>query len=163
MELQSRYFGVIEYEDKECLSFPNGLFGFETEHSFLLLPFEGSGGTLLCLQSTQTPALAFVVMDPFALYPEYAPVLQRDDLKFLDVTDSERLCYYVLCMLKSPVSESTVNLKCPIVINPESLKSCQIILDTDVYEMRHQLTEFAAKTTDAPNEDGESGKEAALC
>ena len=49
MKLQTKYFGEIDYEPSQALTFPNGLFGFEEERSFLLLPFEGSGGTMpLC-------------------------------------------------------------------------------------------------------------------
>ena len=65
MKLQSKYFGEIEYLQADVISFPAGLFGFEEEHEFLLLPFDGSAGTLLCFQSIQTPALAFVAMEPF--------------------------------------------------------------------------------------------------
>ena len=80
MKLQTKYFGEIEYEESEILTFPVGLFGFEEEHQFLLLPFEGSAATLLCLQSVATPALAFVAMDPFSLDPDYAPELQPKEL-----------------------------------------------------------------------------------
>ena len=85
MKLQTKYFGEINYEAEECLSFPVGLFGFEEEHSFLLLPFHGSENTLLCLQSTVTPALAFVAVDPFTLNPGYTPDPSPAQLESLDV------------------------------------------------------------------------------
>ena len=145
MKLQSKYFGEIEYLDKDILSFPVGLFGFEDEHRFLLLPFEGSASTLLCFQSIQTPALAFVAMDPFSLTPNYTPVLQPNELKDLGVSDSQELGFYVLCVVKSPVSDSTVNLKCPVAINPDTRVARQVILETDAYEMRHPLKQFGSK------------------
>lgn len=145
MKLQTKYFGEIDYEAEEALSFPWGLFGFEEETQFLLLPFEDSAGTLLCLQSTHTPALAFVVMDPFALSSNYTPVLQPQELKSLGVADSQELGYYVLCVVKNPVADSTVNLKCPVAIHPETRVARQVILDTDAYDMRHPLAEFGHK------------------
>ena len=145
MKLQSKYFGEIEYLDEDVLSFPAGLFGFEEERRFLLLPFEGSAGTLLCFQSIQTPALAFVAMDPFALMPEYAPVLQPHELENLGASDSQELGYYVLCVVKNPVSDSTVNLKCPVAIHPDTRVARQVILETDAYEMRHPLNQFGSK------------------
>lgn len=148
--MQTKYFGVIDYEADECLNFPNGLFGFEEERQFILLPFEGGIDALFCLQSVQTPALAFIVMDPFALRPDYQPVLRREELAVLDVPDNEQLCYYVLCALKRPVSSSTVNLKCPLAINPQTLCAYQIVLDTDQYGMRHSLDEFALGREDVP-------------
>lgn len=145
MKLQTKYFGEIEYEAEEVLTFQAGLFGFEEEHQFLLLPFEGSAGTLLCLQSVATPALAFTVMDPFALCPEYTPVLQPHELKALGVTDSQELGFYVLCVVKKPVSDSTVNLKCPVAVHPETRVAQQVILETDTYDMRHPLSQFGPK------------------
>ena len=48
MHLMTKYFGQIDYDPTEVLSFPNGIFGFEEEKQFLLLPFHGGGGNLLC-------------------------------------------------------------------------------------------------------------------
>ena len=76
MQLATKYFGEIACDEEDILHFPAGLFGFEEEQKFVLLPFAGSGGTLLCLQSVTNSALAFVVMDPFYLWAEYAPSLQ---------------------------------------------------------------------------------------
>ena len=145
MKLQTKYFGEIEYEAEDSISFPAGLFGFEEENEFLLLPFEGSAGSLLCFQSTHTPALAFVAMDPFSLLPGYEPVLQPHELKELGVEDSQELGFYVLCVVKKPVSDSTVNLKCPVAIHPGTRTARQVILDTDAYEMRHPLAQFGAE------------------
>ena len=145
MKLQTKYFGEIDYQESEVLTFDAGLFGFEEEHAFLLLPFEGSAGTLLCLQSVHTPALAFMMMDPFALMSDYAPVLQPQELEDLGVKDSQELGYYVLCVVKKPVSDSTVNLKCPVAVHPETRCARQVILETDAYEMRHPLAGFGRR------------------
>ena len=140
MKLQTKYFGTIEYDADDILTFPNGLYGFDDERDFLLIPFDGSQGSLLCLQSKATPALAFIVMDPFALQPDYSPELQKAELSALGVKESGDLCYYVMCVVKDPVADSTVNLKCPIAINPTTRVSAQVILETDQYGMRHLLS-----------------------
>ena len=141
IKLQTKYFGEIEYADKDVVRFPDGLFGFEEERGFLLLPFDGSGGGMLCLQSVQTPALAFVVLDPFTLKPDY-------ELKVFGVREAGELSFYVLCAVKNPVSESTVNLKCPLVVHPETREARQIIMER--YEMRHPLAEFGRGEEAAP-------------
>lgn len=143
MKLQAKYFGEIDYMLEDVVTFSSGPFGFEEEHEFLILPFDGSAGALLCFQSVHTPALAFVAMNPFALLPEYAPVLQPHELKELGVADSQELGFYVLCVVKKPVADSTVNLKCPIAINPETRAARQVILEADGYEMRHPLAQFS--------------------
>lgn len=145
MKLQTKYFGEIDYVDEDVITFPAGLFGFEEEREFLLLPFEGSTGTLLCFQSVQTPALAFVAMNPFFLMADYNPVLQPGELNDLGVADSQELGFYVLCVVKKPVSDSTVNLKCPVAVNPSTRVARQVILEADAYEMRHPLDQFGPK------------------
>ena len=137
MKLQTKYFGEIDYELSQALTFPNGLFGFEEERSFLLLPFEGS-----CLQSTATGPLAFVLLDPFSLDGEYSPELSAAELEQFGAEDISKLCFYVLCAVKNPVSASTVNLKCPVVVDPRTNEARQVILETDRYGMRHPLSEF---------------------
>lgn len=142
MKLQTKYFGEIDYEPSEALSFPVGLPGFQGENSFVLLPFAGSQNNMLCLQSVNTPDLAFVLLDPFSLDPEYTPELQPDELKTMGVEDAHDLYFYVLCAVHNPVANSTVNLRCPVVINPNTLEARQIIMDTQKYEMRHPLSAF---------------------
>lgn len=147
LKLQTKYFGEIEYEAKDVVHFPAGLFGFEEEHGFLLLPFEGGGG-MLCLQSIQTPALAFVVLDPFTLDPGYTPELEASELRQFGVKETGDLGFYVLCAVKNPVADSTVNLKCPLVIHPETREARQVIMER--YEMRHPLAEFRRGEEAAP-------------
>ena len=141
MKTQTKYFGEIDYTKEELLTFPKGLFGFEDEQSFLLLPFS-SAGTLFSLESVGSPELAFTLMHPFSLDASYAPVLSADELKALDVEKSEDLYYYVLCTVKDPVDESTINMKCPLAINPDTRYGLQVILEDETWEMRHKLSEF---------------------
>lgn len=143
MELQTKYFGAIRCDTQDVLHFPEGVFGFDQEKEFLLMPFEGGDGLLLCLQSVTTPSLAFVAVDPFKLSKEYAPVLGDKELRQLQAQDSTQLCYYAFCVVKAPISQSTVNLKCPIAINDASKEAKQVMLDQ--YEMRHLLSEFTQK------------------
>lgn len=142
MLLQTKYFGAIECAEEERLHFSNGLFGFEEEKEFFLLPFEGSGGSLLCFQSAATPALAFVAVNPFSFKPDYAPVLTEAELAAMGVERSEDLCFYAFCVVRDPVGESTVNLRCPIAVNDQTREAVQVILESDAYHMHHPLSEF---------------------
>ncbi len=141
MKTLTKYFGEVEYTKDELLTFSKGLFGFEDEQAFLLLPFSDAG-TLFSLQSVKTGELAFTLMHPFTLDASYAPVLREEELRALEVDKSEDLYFYVMCTVKKPVDESTVNMKCPIAINPDTRRAMQVILDDDAWEMRHKLREF---------------------
>lgn len=150
MKLQTKFFGQIEYEESQVISFPVGIPGFSDEKEFLLLPFAGGESAVLCLQSTMTSELAFIVLDPFRFNESYTPVLQESELQQLGVEKPEELYYYVLCNLRKPVSDSTVNMRCPLAINPNMLVGRQIIMDTDEYEMRYPMSEFSNQHGGAP-------------
>jgi len=145
MRLKTKYFGEIECQQSELLHFPEGLFGFEEEKEFFLLPFEGSEGSLLCFQSAVTPGLAFVAMNPFSLKPDYAPVLTAGELKTMGVERSEDLCFYTLCVVRHPVGDSTVNLRCPVAVNDQTRQAMQVILEDGGYHMHHLLSDFGRK------------------
>ena len=149
MKLHTRLFGEIDYADEDIIHFPQGLPSFEDEHQFLILPIEGSNETLLCLQSVSTPVLSFIMMNPFSLTPDYAPFLKSNERDLLGVEKDTDLCFYVLCAMKRPVSSSTVNLQCPIALNPDKNIACQVIMDTDAYHMRHLLSEFSHSEEDS--------------
>ena len=141
MKTKTRYFGEIDYTKEDVITLPKGLFGFEGEQSFLLIPFSDAG-TLFSFQSVKTPELAFTLMHPFSLHAGYAPVLQAEELAALQAEKSEELYYYVMCTVKEPVAECTVNMKCPLAINPDTRSGMQVILEDDAWEMRHKLSEF---------------------
>ena len=150
MLLQTKSFGQLDCPAEQALHFPKGLFGFEEEKEFYLLPFEGSGGSLLCFQSAATPQLAFVAMNPFHLKPDYTPVLAGDELHMLGVERSEDLCFYTLCVVRNPVADSTVNLRCPVAVNDHTHQALQVILETEEYQMHHPLSEFGNRGGEAP-------------
>ncbi len=152
MQIKTKYFSTIEYDNTDVLTFPSGLFGFEDEKEFLLLPFEAIDSNLLCFQSVKTPTLAFVAMNPFSLNSNYAPIITDDELKMMGVEKSEDLCYYVMCVVREPVGASTINFKCPVVLNDESRTAMQVILETNEYHMRHLLSEFNGKNAEGDNE-----------
>lgn len=138
MKIQTKYFGELRIDENTTLHFAEGLFGFEEEKEFILLPFSEEADFLLCLQSVTNPYLAFTLLNPFMLMPEYRPSLPKKELDSLQVEKSEDLCYYVLCRVEKPVSNSMVNLRCPIVLNDETRQARQVILDQ--YEMRCPLS-----------------------
>lgn len=134
MKILTKYFGEVVVDPKTTLHFKDGIFGFEDEKEFALLQFSEEESFLLCLQSIKTPYLAFTVINPFMLMPNYKPMLNDEELKQMQVEESEDLCFYNMCRIKKPVSDSTINLRCPIVINDCTRQAKQVILDD--YEMR---------------------------
>lgn len=144
MEISTKYFENISVSREDIIFFEQGIFGFESSKEFILIDFEPGSDNIMCLQSLDDSQLAFVVMNPFNLRADYTPYLSESDFKNLDIDDeTEGVLYYVICVVKEPTSESTVNLKCPIVINPKSKKAKQLILDNKEYTFKHTLHELS--------------------
>ena len=138
MKILTKHFGEVTIDPATTLHFKDGIFGFEDEKEFALLQFSGEESFLLSLQSIKTPYLAFTLVNPFMLISDYKPVLNHDELKQMQVEKSEELCFYNMCRIKKPLSDSTINLRCPIVINDSTRQAKQVILDD--YEMRFPLS-----------------------
>ena len=156
MRMKTDYYGDIEYEKEDLITFPDGLFGFSDLKDYLLLYLDEGDDSLLLMQSCERPEIAFTVINPFLLCPDYAPVLTPEELYFLDVKDSGDLSYYVICVLQECYLDNTVNLRCPLAVNPDTRVGAQVILESSVYGYRHKLRSFFDITeTDHPEDRSE--------
>lgn len=141
MTIQTDY-GTVEYEEKDLLRFTDGIFGFPKLTRYLFLRMNDDDDSILLMLSVEDPSVAFVLFDPFSLCPDYSPVLTPEELSCLGAKDSEELSYYVICVVQTDYMENTVNLKCPLVINPETRHGIQVILANSQYKYRHKLRSF---------------------
>ena len=159
MTIETDY-GTVEYSPEDLIVFTDGLFGFPKLTRYLLLRINEEEGddSILLMLSVEDPNVVFVLINPFFLCPDYSPVLTPEELACLDVTDSGELSYYAICVVKNDYLENTVNLKCPLVINPQTRHGIQVILENSPYEYRHELRSFATviDSTDGSEEDADT-------
>lgn len=139
MDINAKYFGQVSYEKNEAIHIINGLIGFEAYTEYLPIPFHEDSDSLISLQSLEDETLSFILMNPFGIRDDYSPSLSDEDLRELDANASEDLSYYVICVMRDSVAESTVNLKAPLVVNARTRQARQIILDQSEYTFRHML------------------------
>ena len=141
MTIQTDY-GMVDYEESDLLIFPDGLFGFPKLTQYLLLYLNEDDDSMLLLQSVEECKVGFVLINPFLLCPDYSPELTPEELACLEVQDSGELSYYSICVVRSNYLENTVNLKSPLVINPQTRRGIQVILENSPYGYRHELRSF---------------------
>ncbi len=110
MLVNTTRFGTIEIEDKELITFPWGVPGFESLKRFVLLEYKN--GPFQWLQSVEEPGVAFVVCAPDFLGLVYsAPeakkkliVLEREqDLVVLNIVSFDRETRAIHFHVKSPL------------------------------------------------------------
>ena len=110
MQVNTTRFGIIEVAEKELISFPWGVPGFEQLKSYVLLEYKN--GPFQWLQSVEEPAVAFVVCSPDFLGLVYtAPEAKKklikldkdEDLVFLNIVSFNREKRAVRFHIKSPL------------------------------------------------------------
>lgn len=139
MEINAKYFGQVSYEKNEAIHIINGLIGFESYTEYLPIPFHEDNDSLISLQSLEDETLSFILMNPFGILSDYAPSLPEYELKDLGAESVEDLSYYVICVIRDSVAESTVNLRAPLVVNARNRQARQVILEQTEYTFRHVL------------------------
>lgn len=148
MNINTKYFGPVAYEADEIICIPGGLIGFDNYTKYLPLPFQEEDDSLISLQSLDEEDLSFILMNPFGVCPDYAPLLSGQDMKDLKAGSEEELVYYVIAVIRDTIDESTINLKAPLVINAMNRQAKQVILDQPEYTFRHALGDFKTKKED---------------
>ena len=130
-------FGEMEVSEQDILKFEKGLYGFESVMEYVLLSEEEDSHILL-LQPIQGQVPSFVVIDPYAVYPQYAPQMSQED-KNLFAGSLDDLRFLLIAAVKDDPMESSVNLKSPIAINSKTKQAAQVILDNADYPIRYRF------------------------
>jgi flagellar assembly factor FliW len=121
------------------LRLPLGLLGFEPLKEYVLLRHPGEE-PFRWLQSQADPGLAFLVVSPFDVVPDYSPDVSEDDCAFLGLESPEDAALFNIVTLR-PGRPATVNLKGPIVINVRTFVAKQVVLtNASDYAVQHPLS-----------------------
>jgi len=117
---------------------PMGLLGFERMKDYLLVanPAEEPFGWL---QVKGDASLAFVVINPFLIVPDYHPDIPSADVEFLGLNGPEdALLLNIVTVHKQ--GQPTMNLKGPIVINRNTGMGKQVVIANAAdYSVQHPL------------------------
>lgn len=143
MRIHSAVFGEIDIDDSSVYDIPNGLFGFEGVSRYALVTRQDEDVTLMWLQSVEAQMPCFVVFDPFEVIDGYEPILETSDLKALKASSQAELRFLVIAVVPDDVSQTTVNLKSPVVLNAAQHTARQVILKNPDYPIRFFLAEPA--------------------
>lgn len=143
MKMLTRAFGEIEIDDSKVINFPNGIIGFPDLQQFVLLYDEEQGSnTIKWLQSVEEPGFAMPVINPLQVKEDYNPVVDDELLKPIGEMKDDEMVVLVTMTIPHELEKMTVNLRGPIIINSETCKGCQVILDSDEYKVKYPVYEI---------------------
>lgn len=146
MKLNTTNFGQIEIDEEQIINFPEGLLGFEDEKQFIIIKNEDEENPFEWLQSVTNPDLAFVIVDPFLVYPNYDIVIPETAQEKLKINDQKEVNVYSIVVVPEDMEKMTTNLLGPIIANINQRLGKQVILDDDRYTTKHYIFNQSAES-----------------
>jgi flagellar assembly factor FliW len=99
--------------------------GFPAHREFVLVRLNEQG-LLFAFTSVQDPNIRFLVAPPEPFFSDYAPEIENDVLAMLNTKDPDRLL--VMVVITAGTDETTANLLAPIIVDRDSRRAMQVIL-----------------------------------
>ncbi len=139
MTIQSKPYGEIEISERQVISFPIGIFGFPSLHDYALL--DAGQPPFYWLQSLDDTSIAFIIMNPYVLRPDYVLDIPGDDLEAIDYESDEDVLVFAIVTIPEDQTQMSANLQGPIVINRVRQLGRQAISLNDVWRTKHFIME----------------------
>lgn len=137
--VQSRVFGELEVSEENIIFFEEGIPAFENLKKFVIIKEEES--PFYWLQSIEDKDIAFVIINPFEIKPDYEFDLPDEVVSKLEITSAQDVAVFSIVVIPEDVKQTRVNLKAPIIINVNKRKGMQYLLDDERYPLRYYLFE----------------------
>ncbi len=139
MLVKTKHFGEIDLEENKIINFTDGILGFSNYKNYTLL-YDNEGEErpdISWLQSLEEPALAIPVISPFVLKEDYNPEVEDELLKPLGDLNNDNIVVLVSITVPSDITRMSANLKAPFIMNADTRKACQIIVENSDYEIQY--------------------------
>lgn len=152
MVIKTRIFGEVTIDDEKMINFPNGIVGFPELTDFALIhdAEKGNQGGIRWLQSVQEPNFAMPVVDPLVIRTDYNPSVDDELLKVIGEGDD--LLVLVTITVPSDLKKMSINLKAPLVVNVDTRKAVQVILEED-FPVKFQIYDILKANQEAAKKE----------
>ena len=139
MIIDSKPFGRIEVDDRQVLTFPRGVYGFENLREFALL--DSTRPPFYWLQSLEEPQTAFVLINPYVVRPDYVLEIPDEDFEEIGSPEPDSTLVFAIVTIPSSGGEITCNLQGPVVVNRTDRLGHQSISLSQSYHTKHPILE----------------------
>lgn len=162
MDIDTTRFGKIRIEESELIGMRGRILGFEQHKRFVLLTNE-EHPPFLWLQSVDDGAIAFVVINPRIVRPDYTPVISKEDLESLDIQRPADIALLSIVTLRSAPVRATANLRAPILLHAEKRWAKQVVLEDPDYPIQYDLLGCKANFNRVSTDTQAKGKRIGDC
>ncbi len=131
---------------QNVFTFPAGLPGLPAELTKFELVALAQDSPFFYLQSLQDDNVGFVLVNPFALFPDYEFDLPEEEAANLDLKKPKEAAVFCIVNAGKGLKKATVNLLAPLVVNSAAGTARQVVLNDRRYNIRHPLPQPTNKT-----------------
>ncbi len=142
MRIESKAYGTVEISERQVITFPVGVFGFDHLHRYALLDAAEPG--FYWLQSLEDPNTAFIMLNPYELRPDYVLDVPDDDLQSIGYDRDEDILVFAIVTVPEDETKISANLQGPIIINRRAQTGRQSISVDSRWRTRHYVLEELA-------------------
>ncbi len=143
MRVKTKAYGEIEADERQLVSFPAGLLGFEKFKDYILL--DARQKPFFYLQSIDVPDLAFILIDPFLFRPDYSLDVNDDSLGEIGISQPDDVLVFAIVTVAGEGAAVTANLMGPLIINKANRLGMQSVLGDSRWRVKHDImAELAA-------------------
>ena len=137
MKVATKAFGSVEVNENQKISFPQGLFGFESFKEYVLMDSERE--PFFWLQSLDMEQVAFILINPFLFRPDYEMNIDNEDLNPIGITDPGKALIFSIVTVPADGGPLTANLQGPLVINRDNRVGIQAVLTDSRWKTKHDI------------------------
>lgn len=150
MIIQTSRFGQVQLNNEDIMTFSEGLLGFQDLRTFVLLD-DPNDDIFAWLQSCESPAIAFPVLEPELFSETHKISLSKSDLEILQMPDSSRARAFCIVTIPDDPTLMTANMKAPIIVNVEKKRARQCVLQDNHLAIREPIfTKLQARVVANP-------------
>ena len=136
MKVTTKAYGLIDVDERQKITFPQGLFGFENLKDYVLLDAEQQ--PFYWLQSVDDSQVAFILINPSLFRADYEENINFGELIELEINSAENALVFSIVTIP-PAGTVTANLQGPLIINRDTKAGRQIILSDSRWTTKHDI------------------------
>jgi flagellar assembly factor FliW len=149
----------LSYTEADIITFDEGMIGLPRLRRMVLVS-QSDITPFLWLFSLDDPEVVFLVIEPHALFPDYAPRLPASLPSHLGVAEDEAPLVLAIVLIAADWTQSTINLRAPIIVAPGRMRGAQVVLTESAYRVAEPL---ASESAAGVGGEQESGSPSPLC
>ncbi|MBN1828879.1 MAG: flagellar assembly protein FliW [Deltaproteobacteria bacterium] len=151
MEILTTRFGQITVDDGKVIEMRGGILGFDRLRRYVFL-IQNRKVPFWILQSAEEPSVAFYVINPFLVKPDYAPTIRDEDVALLEIESPQDVTVMVIATIRTDPMRVAVNLRAPVIINVSKMLAKQIVLEDQSWQIQCSLV---GETVADESDDGD--------